>query len=56
MDSAKKDVFQALATKSVGFSGREIHKMFLSLQGAVYGTEECLLTMALWEKVNEGLD
>lgn len=54
MDSAKKDVFQALATKSVGFSGREIHKMFLSLQGAVYGTEECLLTMALWEKVSEG--
>ena len=42
---------QALSTKSTGFSGREIHKMFLSLQGAVYGTEECVLTLALWDKV-----
>lgn len=38
-----------LALQTEGFSGREVHKLFLSLQGVVLSTDACLLTRKLWD-------
>jgi len=38
-----------LAQQTEGFSGREVHKLFLSLQGVVLSTDACILTRKLWD-------
>lgn len=38
-----------LALQTEGFSGREVHKLFLSLQGVVLSTDACILTRKLWK-------
>jgi ATPase family AAA domain-containing protein 3A/B len=41
----------AAAKKAVGFSGREIAKMMASVQGAVYGSGDAVLTAETFEAV-----
>jgi ATPase family AAA domain-containing protein 3A/B len=42
-----------LAGRSEGLSGREVDKILLAVQAAVYGTEDCTLTGELWRLVIE---
>ncbi|KAI4383025.1 hypothetical protein MLD38_008907 [Melastoma candidum] len=45
------DVIREAASKTEGFSGREIAKLMASVQAAVYGSEECVLDSALFREV-----
>jgi hypothetical protein len=42
-----------LAEQTQGFSGREIHKLFLSIQGAVFSSDDCMLNNEIWNNVIE---
>ncbi|CAM9844066.1 unnamed protein product, partial [Phaeothamnion confervicola] len=39
----------ALADRTAGMSGRDIEKIFLAVQAAVYGSDCCTLDAAVWE-------
>ncbi|WVZ74081.1 hypothetical protein U9M48_022308 [Paspalum notatum var. saurae] len=45
------DLIREAATKTQGFSGREIAKMMASVQAAVYGSKDCELTPGLFREV-----
>jgi hypothetical protein len=40
-----------LAEQTKGFSGREINKLFLSIQGSVFSSDDCVLTNEIWNNV-----
>lgn len=42
---------ERVAEATTGFSGREIHKLFLSVQGAVHSSYDNCLTKRIWKKV-----
>ena len=42
---------EGLARQTQGFSGREIHKLFLSIRGAVHSSYDNCLTKDIWKKV-----
>ncbi|GLU13736.1 hypothetical protein SLE2022_303510 [Rubroshorea leprosula] len=46
-----EDVIQEAATKTEGFSGREIAKLMASVQAAVYGRPDCLLDSQLFREI-----
>lgn len=48
-----KEHLDELAKRTEGFSGRGISKLFISMQGAVYGQREAVLTPELFERVVE---
>ncbi|KAF0934703.1 hypothetical protein E2562_026448 [Oryza meyeriana var. granulata] len=45
------DLIREAAAKTEGFSGREIAKLMASVQAAVYGSKECVLTPGLFREV-----
>ncbi|BAS80432.1 Os02g0697600, partial [Oryza sativa Japonica Group] len=45
------DLIREAAAKTEGFSGREIAKLMASVQAAVYGSKECVLTPDLFREV-----
>ena len=45
------DILREAATKTEGFSGREIAKLMASVQAAVYGSESCVLDTSLFREV-----
>lgn len=45
-----EDVFREAATKTEGFSGREIAKLMASVQAAVYGRPDCILDSQLFRE------
>ncbi|XP_038998093.1 ATPase family AAA domain-containing protein 3-B-like [Hibiscus syriacus] len=45
------DILREAATKTEGFSGREIAKLMASVQAAVYGSENCVLDPTLFREV-----
>ncbi|XP_022878018.1 ATPase family AAA domain-containing protein 3-B-like [Olea europaea var. sylvestris] len=45
------DILKEAATKTEGFSGREIAKLMASVQAAVYGSENCVLDPNLFREV-----
>ncbi|KAG7980720.1 hypothetical protein I3843_05G197800 [Carya illinoinensis] len=45
------DILREAATKTEGFSGREIAKLMASVQAAVYGSENCVLDPSLFREV-----
>ncbi|XP_066332313.1 uncharacterized protein [Miscanthus floridulus] len=45
------DLIREAASKTQGFSGREIAKMMASVQAAVYGSKDCELTPGLFREV-----
>ncbi|KAL2921419.1 ATPase family AAA domain-containing protein 3 [Bienertia sinuspersici] len=45
------DLFKEAASKTEGFSGREIAKLMASVQAAVYGSENCILDPQLFREV-----
>lgn len=46
-----EDVFREAATKTEGFSGREIAKLMASVQAAVYGRPDCILDAQLFREI-----
>jgi ATPase family AAA domain-containing protein 3A/B len=46
-----EDLIHEAAAKTQGFSGREIAKLMASVQAAVYGSQDCELTPALFREV-----
>lgn len=46
-----EDVIQEAATKTEGFSGREIAKLMASVQAAVYSRPDCLLDSQLFREI-----
>ncbi len=44
---------ERVAEATTGFSGREIHKLFLSVQGAVHSSYDNCLTKRIWKKVGD---
>jgi ATPase family AAA domain-containing protein 3A/B len=46
-----EDLIQEAAAKTQGFSGREIAKLMASVQAAVYGSQDCEFTPALFREV-----
>ena len=46
-------VMAKVAQKTAGFSGREIAKLMISVQGAAYGSVDGKLTAAMFEQVVE---
>lgn len=45
------DIIKEAASKTEGFSGREIAKLMASVQAAVYGSENCMLDPNLFREV-----
>ncbi|KAF4380290.1 hypothetical protein F8388_024583 [Cannabis sativa] len=45
------DILREAASKTEGFSGREIAKLMASVQAAVYGSENCVLDSSLFREV-----
>ncbi|PIN02772.1 hypothetical protein CDL12_24711 [Handroanthus impetiginosus] len=45
------DIVKEVATKTEGFSGREIAKLMASVQAAVYGSENCVLDPNMFREV-----
>ncbi|KAG9154933.1 hypothetical protein Leryth_012125 [Lithospermum erythrorhizon] len=45
------DILREAASKTEGFSGREIAKLMASVQAAVYGSEDCVLDPKLFREV-----
>lgn len=45
------DIIKEAASKTEGFSGREIAKLMASVQAAVYGSENCVLDSNLFREV-----
>ncbi|KAG8071978.1 hypothetical protein GUJ93_ZPchr0006g41143 [Zizania palustris] len=45
------DLIREAAAKTEGFSGREIAKLMASVQAAVYGSKDCVLTPGLFREV-----
>ncbi|KAL6508218.1 hypothetical protein OROHE_021760 [Orobanche hederae] len=46
-----EDIIKEAASKTEGFSGREIAKLMASVQAAVYGSEDCVLDSNLFREV-----
>lgn len=45
------DLIKEAASKTEGFSGREIAKLMASVQAAVYGSDDCVLDATLFREV-----
>ena len=45
------DMLQDAARKTQGFSGRELAKLMASMQAAVYGSAQPILTHEMWHRV-----
>ena len=51
MEGVNKDVIESIATKTEGFSGREITKMVIAWHDAAFTLPDPVLTPELMEKV-----
>uniref|UniRef100_A0A0D9VJT8 AAA+ ATPase domain-containing protein n=1 Tax=Leersia perrieri TaxID=77586 RepID=A0A0D9VJT8_9ORYZ len=51
MKGITDDLIREAAAKTEGFSGREIAKLMASVQAAVYGSKDCVLTPDLFREV-----